>query len=63
MQPIDTASLAQLVAVSTRGEGEWTVFPLFDGEDRLDVRICLVPNRKPVLQVRPGYSHPSTLQG
>jgi chemotaxis protein CheX len=45
------------------GEGEWTVFPFFDGEDRLDVRICLVPNRKPVLQVRPGYSHPSTLQG
>jgi chemotaxis protein CheX len=45
------------------GEGEWTVFPFLNGEDRLDVKIHLAPDRRPVVRARAEFSDPCTHRG
>jgi chemotaxis protein CheX len=59
---IPTVVFGRNFTARSAGEGEWTVFPFFNGEDRLDVKIYLVPSRKPTMHIRPGYSHPYSLQ-
>lgn len=60
---IPTVVFGKNFTARNAGDGEWTVFPFQYGEDRLEVKIFLIPNRKPVGQIRPGYSHPYSLQG
>jgi chemotaxis protein CheX len=38
------------------GTEEWTVVPFFCGEERLDVKICLTPNREPHYSAKPVHS-------
>lgn len=60
---IPTVVFGKNFTARSAGDGEWTVFPFQYGEDRLEVKIFLIPNRKPARQVRPGYSHPYSVQG
>ncbi|HSW49186.1 MAG TPA: chemotaxis protein CheX [Bryobacteraceae bacterium] len=44
-------------------DGQWTVCPFEVEGGTLEVKICLTPNRRPVLQARPGFPHTYSLQG
>ncbi len=44
------------------GNGRWTVVPFHCEGERVEVRICLAPNRKDHAS-HPGFSHPYALQG
>ncbi len=46
---------------STRS-GLWTVVPFHCGDDRIEVRICLAPNRQERTAVRPGFTEPYPVQ-
>lgn len=60
---IPTVFYGRNFTAKSAGEGEWTVFPFFDGEDRLDVKIHLAPDRRHVVPVRSDFPHPCTDQG
>ena len=54
---IPTVVYGKNFTTRSAGDGEWTVFPFsLDGE-RLDVKICLAPSRKPHVPIRPGFPH------
>jgi chemotaxis protein CheX len=60
---IPTVVFGKNFTTRSSGDGEWTVFPFLWGEQRLEVKICLAPSRKPALAVRPGFPHACSIQG
>jgi chemotaxis protein CheX len=44
-------------------DGRWTVCPFQIGDEQLEVKICLTPNRRSSFQPRPGFSHTYHLEG
>jgi chemotaxis protein CheX len=60
---IPTVVFGKNFTTKSAGNGEWTVVPFQVGEEQMDVKICLTPNRKPNYHVRPGFPHSYSLQG
>jgi chemotaxis protein CheX len=50
---IPTVIFGRNFTARSAGTEEWTIVPFFWGEERLDVRICLAPNREPHHSARP----------
>jgi chemotaxis protein CheX len=59
---IPTVVFGKNFTARSAGDGEWNVFPFFHGGDRMEVKLYLIPGRKPA-HIRMGYSHPYPLQG
>jgi chemotaxis protein CheX len=60
---IPTVVFGKNFTTKSAGDGEWTVFPFSWGEEGLEVKVCLTPNRKPVAPLRPGFPHSYSLEG
>lgn len=60
---IPTVVYGKNFSAKSAGDGEWNVFPFTCEGDLLEVKIHLAPNRKPLTHIRPGFSHPYSLQG
>ncbi len=60
---IPTVVFGRNFTTRSAGDGVWTVFPFSCGEERLEVKVCLAPSRKPVTPVRPGFPHLYSLEG
>jgi chemotaxis protein CheX len=58
MLSIPTVVFGRNFTTRNLGKHNWTVIPFQCGEERLDVQICLVPNREAIHGLRPGFAHP-----
>ena len=59
---IPTVVYGKNFTTRSTGEGEFTVVPFDVDGERLEVKICLAPSRKPHLPIRPGFPHAGFLQ-
>ena len=59
---IPTVVFGKNFTTKSVGDAEWSVCPFVSEEERLEVKICLAPCRKPHPMVRPGFLHTYSLQ-
>jgi len=60
---IPTVVYGKNFAAKSAGDGNWTVYPFQTEKGGIDVKIFLAPNRKPPLNIRPGFQHTCALEG
>jgi chemotaxis protein CheX len=60
---IPTVVFGKNFTTKSVGDGQWSVFPFLVEQEVLEVKLCLTPNRKPSLPVRPGFPHTYSLEG
>jgi chemotaxis protein CheX len=54
---IPTVIFGRNFATRSVGQQAWTVFPLKAGDDEMELKFCLMPNRDLQLHSRPGRAH------
>ena len=60
---IPTVVYGKNFTTRSAGNSEWIVVPFANDGERMDIRICLAPNRQERLSSRPGFSQPYTIPG